>query len=483
MTSYKGSRTVALVAVLLVSACSCGDDDSSSSSGTGGTSGAAGSNGIAPCTSMYCADADAPCKHLADVCKVQPANYREGWVQGCKLTATKGIEDYAKANGKDVGQLTKEYLACLAKAAQCEDGKLCAPGTVAPATACAGDHGCEDKPETVVLPPSENPTHTGVPGDDPECLKCAEQKCVKELDTCSSDTKSCTKDCCWEYRGCLGECAITFGQGDVNLLLQCNGECGAKFPGGAQAYVPYANCMIQQCANCAKGTPGTGGSGGFGGAAPECGKAFANAACNSCLQQGCCFAMASCSNNPACTAFQTCMSSCTGSVSACAKKCTPSSKPEGFDALVGQLTACAASPLCADLCESTGTAGAGGAGGGGAGGAAGGSGGQCGITYTVPGCQPCGDLACCAQGKACAGEQQCLKLADCVNGCPSGDEPCQNDCATAWPKGVAPLQAWAGCLQTSCAQCFPLRAGPRRHGVEELSATRATSSGQVQTRC
>jgi hypothetical protein len=65
-------------------------------------------------------------------------------------------------------------------------------------------------------------------------------------------------------------------------------------------------------------------------------------------------------------------------------------------------------------------------------------------------CDQCIGKSCCAEVKACDGNQECVALLSCANQC-AGDDACVQDCVNQYPNGVNPVKTLAGCMKQSCA--------------------------------
>lgn len=57
---------------------------------------------------------------------------------------------------------------------------------------------------------------------------------------------------------------------------------------------------------------------------------------------------------------------------------------------------------------------------------------------------------CMDEASACAGNQQCIDLINCLNGCT--DQPCVDNCAATYPNGVDPYITLASCV--ICDDCY-----------------------------
>ena len=65
----------------------------------------------------------------------------------------------------------------------------------------------------------------------------------------------------------------------------------------------------------------------------------------------------------------------------------------------------------------------------------------CGLLAESAVCQDCFDDKCCSQGVTCAENPNCITLAECINGCPPGDDSCVENCITLSPAGKNDLLA------------------------------------------
>ncbi len=90
-----------------------------------------------------------------------------------------------------------------------------------------------------------------------------------------------------------------------------------------------------------------------------------------------------------------------------------------------------------------GTAGSGGGDIGGSGGGTAGSGGGGGDE-----CEGCIEAQCMSEAQACGTNGQCASLLDCIFECE--DDACMESCASTYPEGVEPLNAYLGCVQSKC---------------------------------
>jgi hypothetical protein len=73
----------------------------------------------------------------------------------------------------------------------------------------------------------------------------------------------------------------------------------------------------------------------------------------------------------------------------------------------------------------------------------------CGVTATDT-CTACARTSCCDATRACATNGQCQPLLKCIAGCASGDVACRSGCTQQYPNGTSALEAFVGCMQTSC---------------------------------
>ena len=92
--------------------------------------------------------------------------------------------------------------------------------------------------------------------------------------------------------------------------------------------------------------------------------------------------------------------------------------------------------------------------------AIGGTGGSssCGLTSSVPACNTCIEQTCCDVDTACAKNQSCVVLSQCLIDCvPDGstvvDSACAEGCELQQDAGISDYQNLANCIQSGCAIC------------------------------
>ena len=76
------------------------------------------------------------------------------------------------------------------------------------------------------------------------------------------------------------------------------------------------------------------------------------------------------------------------------------------------------------------------------------------IGYGSNGCQTCMQ-ACCNEDNACANDQDCVAVINCLNACQPNDSPCVSSCMNQHPQGANLLAAISQCMQSQCSGSCP----------------------------
>lgn len=217
-------------------------------------------------------------------------------------------------------------------------------------------------------------------------------------------------------------------------------------------------CFAALSACGSKGNGGGSGSGNSGNDAiyAAClGPSFSSA-CDSCLQASCGSAVGAfaseCNDYIQCYCPNGAYNGSAQQSQACLSKATASpsclSSVQGMNSCVTGTCASA----CQSSSQSSGSSGGGGTGsGGGASGGSGGSVAACGVAFTTGACASCVMAKCCSVTQACAGDQGCLDIINCIHGC-KGDMKCEQSCVSAAPNSAQmELNAAGGCWTSSCS--------------------------------
>lgn len=78
----------------------------------------------------------------------------------------------------------------------------------------------------------------------------------------------------------------------------------------------------------------------------------------------------------------------------------------------------------------------------------------CGLVYDDPGpCEACFEASCCDAARACAIDDDCLALLDCLGGCDAS--ACGSACVKAHPRGTKLLRAVVDCVDDGCSGVCP----------------------------
>jgi hypothetical protein len=201
------------------------------------------------------------------------------------------------------------------------------------------------------------------------------------------------------------------------------------------------------------GTPGgQGGTPGGQGGTPgngTCPSAIGATTCRMCIDQKCCLELTTCQNSAPCGNLLSCLGKCADNDQACVNACANANQAgitplnNLFDCLDGK---------CTEACPTTPPpdGGAGGAGGSappvGDGGAN-----TCPDPANATPCRICIDQKCCPQFNTCNNSAMCPAFANCLSACAMGDTACEQACATKFPGGVTPLDAFEQCGQQNCS--------------------------------
>lgn len=197
------------------------------------------------------------CAQTAAVYQANPGDTRAFCVQGIQNNAA----DVAGTTGRTVDDVIQQYVACLNASQQCFDVKACDPH-LPQSPKCQGDD-CGDEPGEYTLADggpkldaAKPDVHTPAPGDDINCVVCAEKSCLAESALCfleAYDLPGCApnakliSDCCVEYRTCMEGCVNPDPVEEAKCVV---GFCQVSLPTGAAQFDVYAKCMNAKCANC-----------------------------------------------------------------------------------------------------------------------------------------------------------------------------------------------------------------------------------------
>lgn len=269
----------AVVGLVVAGASSCkggsGGETANPSPATGGAAGAGGfagagiagrgGAGAAPvCTGPYCESLAKACAHGLPLCVEFKALYEsnpEGAVAYCVHGIQLAVDKYSQSTGADPAKATKDYAACLLASKYCYDTRQCDPN-LPKSMHCSGDE-CDDEPiDTtpmdggVVLDAAKPDVFAPAPGDNVNCVICAEKQCPAEgklcfwdaygLPGCAPNSKG-IRDCCVEYRTCIAGCVNDDPLEEAKCVL---GLCQPSLPSGSAQFDTYATCMNAKCANC-----------------------------------------------------------------------------------------------------------------------------------------------------------------------------------------------------------------------------------------
>jgi hypothetical protein len=205
---------------------------------------------------------------------------------------------------------------------------------------------------------------------------------------------------------------------------------------------------VQQGGDSGTGGRDAGGQGGQGGSGTpgSCPSTPGATTCRQCIDQKCCGPLGACQGSEQCVALLTCLGNCADTDYLCVNTCADAHQAgvtplnNLFDCLDGQCVAeCPASlPTDAGADGSTPPVGDGGAN-------------ACPDPPNATACRTCVDQKCCPQFNACNDMPICRQFSNCLSACGVGDTACEMACATRYPAGVAPLDAFAQCGDQNCA--------------------------------
>ncbi len=75
----------------------------------------------------------------------------------------------------------------------------------------------------------------------------------------------------------------------------------------------------------------------------------------------------------------------------------------------------------------------------------------CGGMLWIPDtCQTCYETSCCATGTACAANNNCVSLLNCLLECPIDDDSCIESCFITFSDGESDFEAMRSCMEISC---------------------------------
>jgi hypothetical protein len=210
-------------------------------------------SGITGCDASWCGDFQTFCDNYSRLCS--PEAYGQDpakATQSCVDAIGFALGQMDASVPADVSARAAKAQGCVVTATTCDAAKACLLGIRDPSTTPPphSDAGVTD----VWSPPADVVT---LPGDNPNCVRCAVEQCGTSLAPCfeySATDPACQVDgggldCCVDYRGCLNGCAGLDPSGG-GAYATCAADCGAQFPRGQTQFAPYAKCMADHCAGC-----------------------------------------------------------------------------------------------------------------------------------------------------------------------------------------------------------------------------------------